>query len=112
VIFLDSKSSSSLLTRLKSETVSDTILKNTKSAQEISKKQTCNMRHKKTFREITQNILKTNLFKKVTCKTERRTQRNISISESEKYYSAASSLCNTSEDEETDFFLTNSVSLS
>ena len=92
--------------------MSEAILKNTKSAQEISKKhnkQTCNLRHKKTFRQITQNILKTNLFIKATGKTKKRF-RNSSSSDSEKYLYAGSSLCNTLEDEETEPLSANKVS--
>ena len=103
VIFLNSTSSFSLLTKLKSMTVIDEIVKNTKTAQEISKKQvkqTCNLRHKKTFREITQTILKTNLFIKATGKTMKTKSRKSSSSDSEKYLSAGSSFSNTSEENE------------
>ena len=90
--------------------MSEAILKNTKSAQEISKKHTSNLKHKKTFREITQNILKTNLFIKATGKTKKKKLRKSWSSDSEKYFSAGSSLCNTSEDEETEPLSTNKVS--
>ena len=98
---------------MKSLTVLDEIVKNTKTAQEISKKQvkqTCNLRHKKTFREITQTILKKNLFIKATGKTMKTKPRKSSSSDSEKYFSAGSSFSNTSEDEENGIFISKKVS--
>ena len=67
-------------------------------------------RNKKTFKEITQNILKTGLFIKATDKSKKKKLSKSLSSDLEKYFSAGSSFSTTSEDEEKEIFMSKKVS--